>query len=127
MSKWCGGAASIGPSRVSAGQAASMNWRNRASASGAGSLALTSMPRDRNVAAQLMPIVPVPITATRRMLRCCMMRLPRLACRPRWRIDERGPVLLRSGDPSADPELNWPCPSRPRHAICVSTSFAACR
>src|SRR5712691_11842274 len=83
-----------------------MKWRSRASASGAGSLAVTSRPRDRNVAAQLMPIVPVPTTATRRMLDCCMMRLPRS------RIDERGLSLLRSGDPCRPADLSKAEPIR---------------
>jgi len=53
----------------------STTWRNCASACGDGSLALTRNPRARKNAVQLAPIVPVPITATWRTSRCCILDL----------------------------------------------------
>ena len=50
-----------------AGHCRAMVARNAASASGAGSLAVTSRPRARKQVAQLAPITPVPMMAARRM------------------------------------------------------------
>jgi len=71
VSACCRGAASIGASCARLGQAAATKWRRKVSACGAGSLAATSSPRDRKNAAQLAPIVPAPMTATRRIAGCC--------------------------------------------------------
>ena len=62
------GSAGSGDSRARLGQAAPTNSCRKASAPGAGSLAATLSPRARTTAVQLAPIVPVPITATRRIL-----------------------------------------------------------
>ena len=131
VSNWCGGVAAVGPSRASTGQAASTKWRNLASASGAGSAALTAMPRDRKKAAQLMPIVPVPTTATRRMPCCCMMCLLAQAAvfepRARWTDRAAQPMLpgsRRPGDNAwADPLWSLVGLARAVHATRSSPRF----
>src|ERR1700754_3018288 len=55
------------PSRLSAGQAVSTNFRSAASAFGAMSVATTCSPLARNSELQLAPITPVPMMAMRRM------------------------------------------------------------
>ncbi len=56
------------PSFSSVGQALSMKRRAKLSPCGEGSLAPTAKPRARKIAAQLAPMVPAPITATRRVM-----------------------------------------------------------
>src|SRR5258705_4077268 len=68
------------PISVSAGHASSTYLRRLASASGAGSVAITSKPRARYCAAQLAPITPVPTIA----IRCIVLSKDISAFLPRF-------------------------------------------
>src|SRR5215472_4454142 len=108
-----GGSAGSGDSRARLGHAVATNSRRNVSAPGAGSLAATVSPRARNSAVQLAPIVPVPMTATRRKLLPAIYvpsRVPQPASRSdilvrRPPFGKTGPSVL--GLPFGAPRVNY--------------------